>query len=452
MKVTLISTYEIGRQPFGIASPARWLREQEFEVEVLDLSIDAIDPEKIAEASLVCFYVPMHTATKLAIEALPKIQQVNPAAKICFYGLYAPMNAGYLRSLGADFILGGEFEEDLVNIALRLRENLDSDDISTISLNRLPFKTPLRDGLPELSKYAHLMHDDGTLDKIVGYTETTRGCKHTCRHCPIVPIYGGKFRLVQKDVVLADVRQQVKAGAEHITFGDPDFLNGPGHVIPIVEELHRAFPDLTYDVTIKVEHLLQHAELLPTLKNTRCALITSAVESLDDQVLEILDKGHSRADFIHAVDLTRENRLNLNPTFVTFTPWTTLDDYRELLQTIHNLELIPNVSPVQLAIRLLIPEGSKLLDVPETHHFIAEFDEQELVYPWTHPDYRMEILHNRVREIVQEGTAQQMDRFTLFQQVWDALNDISGETLELHNTRKHQKRSSIPYLNEPWYC
>ena len=48
--------------------------------------------------------------------------------------------------------------------------------------------------------------------------------------------------MVQREIVLADIRQQVAAGAQHITFGDPDFFNGPGHAIAIVEALARGIP------------------------------------------------------------------------------------------------------------------------------------------------------------------------------------------------------------------
>src|SRR5439155_1234828 len=94
--------------------------------------------------------------------------------------------------------------------------------------------------------------------RTVGYTEASRGCRHLCRHCPIVPIYNGQFRIVPVGVVLADVDAQVRAGAGHITFGDPDFFNGPTHALRVVERLHAAHPSVTYDVTIKVEHLLRN--------------------------------------------------------------------------------------------------------------------------------------------------------------------------------------------------
>src|SRR5205807_1271261 len=115
-----------------------------------------------------------------------------------------------------------------------------------------------------------------------------------------------------------------------------------------------------YDVTIKVEHLLRHRDLLPRLVDTGCVFVTSAVESLDDRVLAILDKGHSRADFIEAVALCRHTGVALVPTFVAFHPWLTLDDYCDLIDTIAALDLVEHVAPIQLAIRLLVPEGSRL--------------------------------------------------------------------------------------------
>ena len=89
-----------------------------------------------------------------------------------------------------------------------------------------------------------------------GQVEASRGCLHRCRHCPLPPIYGGRFFIVPPDIVLSDIRNQVKAGARHITFADADFLNGPGHVMPIVAAMHDEFPDLTFDFTAKVSHLL----------------------------------------------------------------------------------------------------------------------------------------------------------------------------------------------------
>ena len=261
MKVVLISTYELGRQPFGLASPAAWLRKRGFQVTCLDLSRQSLDENAVREAHLIGFYVPMHTATRLALELIPFLQRSNPTGHFCAYGLYAPIAAESFRAVGVTSLFGGEFEQSLVDVANELsglsEVGADARADSNISLARLSFLTPDRNELPALRHYAHLILPTGE-HRIVGYTEASRGCKHLCRHCPIVPVYKGVFRVVDREIVLSDVRQQVAAGAEHITFGDPDFFNGIGHAIPLVEALHHEFPDITYDVTIKVEHLLKH--------------------------------------------------------------------------------------------------------------------------------------------------------------------------------------------------
>src|SRR5713226_581017 len=120
MNVVLISTYELGRQPFGLASPAAWLRKSGHKVVCLDLARQSLDETAIANAELIALYLPMHTATRLAAQLIPRLRERNPGAHLCCYGLYAPMNAEYLKSLGVSTILGGEFEDALVRLSDRL--------------------------------------------------------------------------------------------------------------------------------------------------------------------------------------------------------------------------------------------------------------------------------------------------------------------------------------------
>src|SRR5437016_11505251 len=120
VNIVLISTYELGRQPFGLASPAAWLRKRGHGVNVLDLALQSLDEAAIADAGLVAIYLPMHTATRLAAQLIPRLRKQNPGAHLCCYGLYAPMNVEYLQALGVSTMLGGQFEEGLVHLAVRL--------------------------------------------------------------------------------------------------------------------------------------------------------------------------------------------------------------------------------------------------------------------------------------------------------------------------------------------
>ena len=456
MNTLLISTYEMGRQPFGLASPAAWLRKSGADVTCLDLSQQALDVRQVIDADLVAFYLPMHTATRIASRVVKKVRALNPSAHLCAYGLYAPMNAEFLHKLGFDTILGGEFEEGLVRLAYRL-EGVQSVSPrgqveSTVSTARQSFIVPDRAGLPGLSRYASLTVPEGS-DRTVGYTEASRGCKHKCRHCPIVPVYNGTFRIVQHDVVMEDIRRQVAMGAEHITFGDPDFFNGIKHAVDLINAFHLEYPLVTYDVTIKVEHLLKHSMYLPVLKKTGCAFVTTAVESVDDRILEIFDKGHTGEDFIKAVELSREVGLVLVPTFVAFNPWISLEGYEDLLATVAALDLIENVAPVQLAIRLLIPAGSYLLKLPEVQKLVGPFDEAALSYRWEHPDPQVDALQREIETMVQQASKAGADRRTIFEQAWARLQRAkSTPDKRLPAVAPGRPRAIIPFLNEPWFC
>jgi radical SAM superfamily enzyme YgiQ (UPF0313 family) len=458
LRVLLISTYEMGRQPFGLASPAAWLRAAGFAVDCADVSRQPLDDDVVRSADLVGLYLPMHTATRLAAPVVAKIKRLNAAARICAFGLYAPLNAEWLRLLGVDAVFGGEFEADLTAYATEISTTEDTEDAeiktrnhlesSTRKLPRLTFLVPDRRNLPPLDRYATLERGDGTR-VLVGYTEASRGCRHLCRHCPIVPIYDGQFRIVQPEVVLADIAAQVAAGARHITFGDPDFFNGPTHARRIVRGLHAAHSDVTFDVTIKIEHLLRHRELLPELRDAGCLFITSAVESVDDEVLARLAKGHTRRDFFAAVTLCRESGVTLVPTFVAFHPWLTLDTYCELIETIQDLDLIEAVAPIQLAIRLLIPHGSKLLELEEIRTLAGPFDPATLTYRWSHPDPRVDRLQEEVSDLV--GIRQAKSRGEVFDEIRRLARDRAGRPQSTF-ARPARARATVPYLNEPWYC
>jgi radical SAM superfamily enzyme YgiQ (UPF0313 family) len=450
VKILLLGTYELGRQPFGLASPAAWLRRRGYSVCARDLSRQTLDEATLDGADLIVFYLPMHTATRLALQWAKAIRAQRPSLAFCACGLYAPLNETVLRLAGFDYVLGAEFEAELVELvhSLAAGEKVAAKN-GEKKLPRLEFTVPDRAGLPALRHYAHVVLPEGT-HRTAGYTEASRGCKHLCRHCPIVPVYSGQFRVVPAEIVLADIRQQVAAGAAHITFGDPDFFNGVTHAVRIVEALHSEFPSLTYDATIKVEHLLRHSAALPVLARTGCLFVTSAVESLDDEVLSKLDKGHTRADFFQALDLCEAAGLALQPTFVPFTPWTTRHSYMKLLETLAERDLVSAVPSIQLAIRLLLPARSRLLELPEIAARIGEFDDANLVYPWHHSDPELDELSRAVSAIVAAGEKERLSRPRIFERIWQAAARLQPSFTS--SPRFASSSRPVPLLTEPWYC
>lgn len=450
--ILLVACYELGHQPLAVAWPAAFLERLGYAPAVMDVSVEPFDAETARQARLCAIAVPMHTALRLGVMVAERVRAVNPACHVCFYGLYASLNAAYLLAHGADSVLGGETEGPLVELVQRLEAGGDPPLApSRRHLGKLAFPVPSRGTLPPLRKYAHLVRDGRR--ELVGHVEASRGCLHHCRHCPIPPVYGGRFFVVPREVCLADIRQCVAAGARHITFGDPDFLNGPGHASALARALHAEFPGLTFDFTAKIEHLLRHRDRLPEFAALGCVFIVSAVESLSDVVLGHLAKGHTRADVLAAARLVRAAGIALRPTWVAFTPWTTLDDYRHMLDFVETEGLIDHVDPVQYSIRLLVPPGSLLLESPALGPHLGRLVEDAFYYEWRHPDPRMDALHAEVTAAV-EGAAERGDDAAVTFDHIRALADVAAGAAPRPAVaaRLAADRPRPPYLTEPWFC
>ncbi|MGD9903206.1 MAG: CUAEP/CCAEP-tail radical SAM (seleno)protein [Vicinamibacterales bacterium] len=446
--VLLLSAYDLGRQPFGLASPAAWLRRAGFAVRAHDLSLARLPSSALDGVTLVAVHLPMHTATRLALPVVAAIRQRLPSLPMCAYGLYAPLNRVELEAAGITAVVGPEAEATLVDLAAAAAAGSALGTPPPAPLPRLAFIPPDRRDLPPLTAYARLRRTDGTL-VTAGATEASRGCKHRCRHCPIVPVYDGRFRVVPVEVVMADVATQVAAGAAHISFGDPDFLNAPTHARRVVEALHAAWPALTYDVTIKVEHLRAHDAALPVLRDTGCQFVTTAVESFDDAVLARLAKGHTAADVAAVVARCRDVGLALSPTFIAFTPWTTRDGYAAFLDEVERLDLVGHVAPVQLTLRLLVTARSRLLELDDVRRRVGAFDARSLTHPWRHDDPAMDDLQREAMRLVAAAPAGG-DRGAIFAAVRQLADRARGMPARTEPPRR--SRATIPYLTEPWYC
>jgi radical SAM superfamily enzyme YgiQ (UPF0313 family) len=405
-EILLVSAYELGHVPHGIALPAAFLERAGFRPAALDLAVEQLDPVRIARARLAAISVPMHTGLRLGIEAARRIRALNPGCAVAFHGLYATLNAALLAREGAVATLSGECEEELVALAEALERGSPLLDRYVrrggdgATLERLHFPAPVRTALPPLDRYARL--DDGRGTQLVaGYTEATRGCLHGCLHCPIPALYGGRFFAIPVEIVVEDVARQVAAGARHVTFGDPDFLNGPEHALRVAQSVSERFPSLTFDFTAKVEHLIRHAKQVAELGRLGAIFATTAVESLSDRVLERLAKGHRREDVATAFDVAAHAGISLRPTLVPFTPWETLGGYLDLLDTFAARGWLATVDPVQLSLRLLVPPGSLLEGAADIA--FDGLDERALTWRWRHPDPRMDALQREASAAAAAG-------------------------------------------------
>ena len=449
MRVLLVSTYELGHQPLNLAAPAAALRAAGHEVRTLDTSTEPWSGELVGWAEAAAFSVPMHTAMRLALRAAAAVRAGRPELPICLYGLYATVSQDLTLAGLVDHAIAGEYEPELVAWVGGLAGPATAAPATVIDLGRhRPASAPDRHGLPPLRRYARLAI--GGEERPAGYVEASRGCVHKCRHCPIPVVYDGRLRIVPEDVVLADVEALVEAGARHLTFGDPDFLNGPHHSLRVAAAVHKHWPELTFDCTTKVEHILRHENLWAELADAGCLFVVSAFESVNDDILAVLDKGHTTAEAAAAVGLLRRHGIEIRPSFLPFTPWTTLDDVADLVDFAAALDLVANVDPVQYTIRLLVPEGSLLEPILRAEGRLGPYDAERLSWSWQNPDPAVDALQAKLAALVESAQAAGEPIGRIYQQLRAAVFAAAGRPESGPPVLDHGE--DRPRLTEPWFC
>ena len=462
-RVVLVSLYELGHQPIGLAAAAAALRAGGHEVGTVDLAVEDFESQRFDHASLVAISVPMHTAARLGVELASRLRREQPEARLCFYGLYAPLLREPLAAAGIDAeLIGGEYEPALVALADRIVGSTPGADAEPVAppdsrFDRQRYLPPDRSGLPGLDRYARVW--TGSDLALAGYVETTRGCAHRCRHCPLTATYAGRLRLVQPDVVTEDIERLISAGAQHVTFGDPDFWNAPAHSMGILQAMHLRHPDVTADVTIKVEHLLEHPDLVPQLRELGTLFVTSAFESLDDELLRLLDKGHTRDDLAAVMALVADNDLTLRPTWLPFTPWTTVEGFSEILDFVEQHDLVGAVPAVQYGLRVLVPPQSAMIPELEAQHLLGPFDDAALSYTWEALDPRTVGLQRRITSIVERNYVGADSALPAERTAADARSfiEIRVAVLEAQGVRAPSvpplpTPRPAPGLTEAWFC
>lgn len=399
-----------------------------------DLALAALDVDDVVWADRVAISVPMHTATRLADEVVEALSGARPELRVALYGLYADVGGAEV-----DARLVGEYEPGL------LRWVGGETGATSRHIGRSDFAVPDRGDLPALGEYARLEHNGNTV--VAGAVEASHGCRHRCRHCPIPAVYDGRMRIVPRDDVLSDIGNLVAAGAGHITFGDADFLNAPAHSLDILERAHAAHPEVTFDATIKVEHIVDHHDLWPHMAELNLLFVVSAFESVDDTTLEILDKGHTVAGMSRAIELTRDAGIHIRPTWLPFLPWTRPSDIADTFRFIADNQLVGATDPVQMSIKLLVPRGSLLEDHDAMSPHLTRYDEKALTWLWDFADPETAVLHKELATIAANGSDCGQETARTLEEMRQAVMRVTGSDLPAF-----AGSPPTPRLTESWFC
>ena len=441
MRLLLVSTYELGRQPVHLASPARRLRNSGHHVETVDISTESWDSSVLDRVDAVAISVPMHTAMRLGTELATQIKASHPSLPVAMYGLYAGVSRDSLLESTADRLIAGEYEDELLAWAQEPGERG-----FTSSVAKTESTVPDRFGLPQLDRYARLEFSGGT--RLVGAVEASHGCRHRCRHCPIPTLFDGRIRLAGVESVLSDIDQLVDAGAEHVTFGDPDFLNAPRYSLDLLAEAHRRHPGLTFDGTIKVTHILQHRRLFREMAGFGLLFVVSAYETVDRVTLDILDKNHSPEDMSEATAILRSSGVSVRPTWLPFFPWTELSHVVGMVEFLDEHRLWEATDPVQLSLKVLVPQGSLLESHPAMKAHLTGYDPDALTWEWSFASPAAGLLQKKLDAIAAEGSDCGREALATL----DEMRSLIARTADLDLGPMPRSGAVVPRLTESWFC
>ena len=389
MRVLLVSTYELGHQPLHLASPAAALRRAGHEVRTPRPRRRAVGPGRRSSGPrpwLLGADAHRHAAgapgrrrvrrepgraADLPLRAL-RHRQPRPDPRA---GTRRPRHRRRVRAgaRGLGRQPGGWGPPP----APRPRRSSRSSTCGARSLG------PPARGLCRRSSATPTWRSGGE-ERLVGYVEASHGCLHRCRHCPVPVVYDGRIRIVPDDVVLADVERLVERRRPPHHLRRPRLPQRPA-ALP-AGRAPRCTSAARADLRLHGQGRAHPAPRRPVAGagRGRAACSWSAPSRrVNDDILA----GSTRA--------TRPPRppprwrccarhgIEIRPSFLPFTPWTTLDDVADIVDFVAAHDLVANVDPVQYTIRLLVPEGSLLWSRSLRRSRLGPYDAERLSWTWS---------------------------------------------------------------------
>ena len=390
MSILLISADEGDFQPLGIAGPAAYLRAAGVTVQTVDLTRES--GKQVDPAEMIAFSIAIFGSIEPPLAKAREFRASGYTGPMVFYNQYAIVQPETFLLDERCFVIMGEFEEILVEcVALHAAGQSIAEAPHVYSqggvrpgknFKRKRFLPPDRSGLPHLSTYARW---DG---RTLGNVETMRGCAHPCAYCSVFAAYERTVIKIPEEVILADIDAVVEMGAEHITFIDADFFSTGKRGHGVVQQMKARHPDLTFDITARLDDVIRHQTLLGSFRQLGCLELTSAFEFPDESTLKILRKGITVDQMRSAVSILKETGIRLKPTFITYNPWNNLDKMQDMEGMLKRLGIEEPLDPMQSQTRLLLYKGSPLLKQAEIQNL--KLADRGTYYTWTHPDERVD--------------------------------------------------------------
>jgi len=258
-----------------------------------------------------------------------------------------------LSNEDVDFVVRGEGEETFSSLidnlgspspdyhsitGLSFRDNgkiINNDDRILIDdLDALPF--PARDKLLNLQTYTSTQ---------LSMVMTSRGCPYNCSFCASHNMWGKKVRFRSVENIINEIDElKTVYSIKNITFMDDSFTINKERVKELCLAMIEKHINITWSCLTRVNIISD--EIIVLMKKAGCTKVDVGIESGNQRVLDLINKGITVEQVRKAVEILKRNKMYWSGFFIFGFPTETEN---EISDTINFLkELKPNWANISI--------------------------------------------------------------------------------------------------------
>jgi radical SAM superfamily enzyme YgiQ (UPF0313 family) len=356
MKILLIYPYFIEERihveditvpPIGIYYVGAVLKENNYEVEILNWYAINKTPEKIEEVIVekkpdVIGFSILHANRWGGIEIARTAKQLDPKVKIVFGGIGATLLWEHLLTHfpEIDFVVIGEGDYTFLNLIKGIEEEDGKrpqaikgiafrENGKVVKTEKADLQAEL-DRLPIPAKYFEYQH-----------VSSTRGCAWNCTFCGSAEFWGHKIRFRSPKNFVEELELLYKKGITFFYISDDTFTTNKKRVIEICKRIIEKNLKITWFAISRVDHVDE--EILCWMRKAGCTQISFGVESGSEQIRNALNKKVKTAQIEKAFSLTVQYGILSRAYFIYGSlgeTWGTIQETIDLTHEIKPLSMV----------------------------------------------------------------------------------------------------------------
>lgn len=380
------------RAPLPLIYIASYLLKEGFDVEILDLRISSLDTlrDYLKEKKPLLAGISIMPGNILppAISLGSLVKKHSPQTKIVWGGSFPSLHYELcLNAHDVDFVVCGDGEETLTELATALGSGRGGDDISKIKGLAYKTGTEVKTTSPrqpvdlERNPVGQWQLVDKYMNHYLGARgciniNTARGCPHKCSFCYNNILYKGfkRYRTKGVDHVMEEIdylagRYQIRK----ILFQDDDFLGNKKRAADLVSRLHGKYPHVKFHIDARAESM-SNTEIVGHLAENGLESVFIGAETGSEEQIVNIQKGNTTTDVVEAARVCSRNNVQGEFSFTCGYPG---ESYKDLYATIKMAEVIKNIDRNNLCfLEIISPiRGTPLFGDLEKQKLLPETSE-----------------------------------------------------------------------------